>query len=633
MLNEFRTLSKTWVAKALFIVLVASFAMWGVQYVFNAPQSDTVAVVGHEKISVTEVSRDFDRQLQQARGQIDRATAVKIGYPHAILQNLIRKAAVEQKFRDLGLVGTDNSVANELRENKAFQDPITGRFDRDTYLQLLAQNNAAPRQYESDLRLEIMQSQLVGGLGAGLEAPDVLATVSARFFSEKRSLSVVTIPADGAGSVAAPSAEELQAFYDAHKQAFAIPPRRAFSFVTLTIDDFLPDITVDEAQTRTLYDQRRESLKVPEKRDILEIAAPNADVAKQIADRLRSGEEAAKITDSLKLAPPNVYKDATPDQLIAKPVADAVFAAPKGQVTDPIDGGVSWFVARVDAITPGHDQTFEEAKPALEAEIAKQAANEKLFNAYDAFERARSQGASLEDAAAQAGVPAFVYGLVDQTGAFADGLPAEPLGNMPGILEAVFATPTAGVVGDLTPLGAKGQTGENEYFVQRVDRIEPSATQPLAAVEPQVRAQYTAGKQAEALNALAETARKKLADGGAPSDAAKTIAPAAHGEISELRRDQPTATVGRELLAHAFAAKKGDVVVGPTPDGGRAIVRVDAITPGPPPTKEQLDGVRSQVSEELSQDLSGIFAQSLQNEYKPRITNQQLLDKTLGSGS
>jgi peptidyl-prolyl cis-trans isomerase D len=622
MLNQLRNLTKTWVAAFFVALLVASFAIWGVGDIFTARTPDAVAVVGKEKITIVELARDFDRELDRA--QLDRQTAIQIGIPQQVLSNLIARAAAEQHQRALGLVTTEDAIARDLRGTEAFIDPITGRFDRDTYLMMLRNAGLAPAEYERSRRLDLAQAQLGSALGSGLLAPDALAEAHARFMGETRALSVVTIPPGAAGDVAEPTPEELEAFYAEHGEAFALPPRRAISFVTLTPADFMTDVPIDEELLRQMYEERRERLRTPERRDIVELSAPDAEAAAEAARRLREGEDPAAVAAALELAPPAVHDDALPTDLLTSALADAAFAVGEGEVTEPIDAGIAWFVARVDAVTPGVEQTFEEARPALAEEVARQAADERLFEVYDAFERARLQGASLEAAAAAAGVPVFSYGPVDSTGAFADGVSAQQLAAMPEILTAAFAAPAVGTLNEL------GEVGEG-YFALRVDEIIPATTRPLAEVEAEVRAQYAITKAAEAMNALAETARARLAEGAAPSDAAAAVGSSARGEISELRRDQATAALSRELLVPVFTAATGDVLVGASGDGGRVVARVDAIKAGAADlAPEEIESARALITASINQDLTQIFQQGLQSAYRVQ-TYKAPFDQAIGA--
>jgi peptidyl-prolyl cis-trans isomerase D len=626
MLNQLRSLTKTWVAAVFVAVLVMSFAVWGVADIFTGRVSDSVARVGDQNISINRFAAEFERELnrfQQETGQtLDRATAVSLGMDRAVLGRLALNVALDLKARQLGLTASPSAVARALAEIPAFADPITGRFDSSTYYGLLQQNRMTPQEFERDLRLDLIQRQLTSTLGSGVRASDVLRTVRVRYVLETRGLSAVVIPPEAAGDIAEPTPEELATYYGEVESSFATPPRRAFTFVTLTLDDFIPDAPVDEAELEAAYEQRRNELATPERRDITEISAPDETTAQQVAERLRAGEDPQAIATALGLGAPQTYDEALPSDLLSSELADAAFAGAQGDVVGPIDGGIAWFVARVDGITAGEAQSLDDLRATLSREIASAAAGDILFDAIDAFERARSQGASIEAAASAAHIPSFSYGPVDQQGAGPEGARASVLSLYPEIVRAAFSLDAPGATSELLPLGEDG------YVMVRVDEILPAAVRPLAEVEPQVRAQYALTRRSEALDALVETARASLAGGASPTDAAAAASPSARGEVSELQRAQATPSISRELLARLFNADIGEALVGATADGGRVAVRVDSIGEADEPPPEQLETLRGTLEQELLEDLQELFVRGLQAAYPVQEHPDQIAQAT-----
>lgn len=626
MLNQLRSLTKTWVAAVFVAVLVLSFAIWGVADIFTGRVADSVARVGDQSISITRFAAEFDRELQRYQAEtgqaLDRNTAVALGMDRAILGRLALNAALDQKADALGLTASDTALARAMAEIPGFSDPITGRFDSNTYYQVLAENGFTPQQFVAELRLDLVQRQLTSAMGSGVRASDALRSVRLAYVLESRDISSVVIPADAVSEIADPSAEELEAYYADVEASFARPPRRAFTFVTLTLEDFIPDAPVDDEALEEAYALRSGELATPERRDITELSAPDEAAALQAAERLRAGEDATAVAEALGLGAPEVYDEAVPTDLLSSALATAAFAAADGDVTDPVDGGLAWFVARVDGITPGEARSLDDLRATLTREIQEAAAGDLLFDAIDAFERARGQGASIEEAAEAARIPSFSYGLVDAQGVSDAGSRASVLSLYPEIVGAAFAVQAAGVEGELTELGEDG------YFIVRADEIQSAAVRPLDEVRPQVLAQYRLSKRSEALDALAETARAALEGGSSPTDAAAETHASARGEVSELQRAQATPTLGRELLNRLFNAEVGEALTAATADGGRVAARVDAVgrTAEPPP--EQVEALRATLEEELLADLQELFIRGLQASYEIREYPDQIAQAT-----
>ena len=65
-----------------------------------------------------------------------------------------------------------------------------------------------------------------------------------------------------------------------------------------------------------------------------------------------------------------------------------------GQVA-PVQGDLGVAIVKVVSVTPGRPVTLEEVRPALEAEIRKDAAAEKVYAMTQAYDDAHQGGATL----------------------------------------------------------------------------------------------------------------------------------------------------------------------------------------------------------------------------------------------
>src|SRR5947209_20041980 len=97
MLAAIRAFAKSWVAAVPMVLLIASFALWGIRDVFHAQISDAVIVAGSHSVSSADFKREFDRaktQYEQQAGQpITTEFAVANGLDKQILQGLATREA------------------------------------------------------------------------------------------------------------------------------------------------------------------------------------------------------------------------------------------------------------------------------------------------------------------------------------------------------------------------------------------------------------------------------------------------------------------------------------------------------------------------------------------------------------
>ena len=313
--------------------------------------------------------------------------------------------------------------------------------------------------------------------------------------SEKRIAETVYIPDAIITDVPKPTAEQLNAYFDANKAKFQIPEYRAFSYVLLTVDDVMGQVTVTPEQVKQEYDARAAEFGSPEKRDVDQAMADSEDKAKKIIEVAKAGkslEDAAKevlgnADGVIKLG--SVLKKDLP----AGPLADGVFAAPQGIAPEPIKSPLGWHVVRINKIEAGKVTPFEQVKEKIESELKAQLAPDLLIKLVTDFERSLSKTQSMVASARSS---------ISRSGPSRASMPAARMRRASRsssarrrreLVQAAFATRESSESQLL-------ETPKGEYFVVRTDRVTPARIPALSEVEPKV------------VDAWQAEERRKLAD-------------------------------------------------------------------------------------------------------------------------
>src|SRR5262245_55518854 len=108
MLDVLRNAAGTWVAKALLLLLVVSFAIWGVSgKLAGSMTGNSVVTVGGTHIAPNEYRLAYDRQLailsQQFGQRITREQAASLGIDQQVLSQLVGGAVLDEQARNMGL--------------------------------------------------------------------------------------------------------------------------------------------------------------------------------------------------------------------------------------------------------------------------------------------------------------------------------------------------------------------------------------------------------------------------------------------------------------------------------------------------------------------------------------------------
>ena len=518
-MNTFRKYARFIILFILFGMLIVSFAFWGVGDMLRmGGRSAEVAHIGGTRIplygwvggasvSVNEVRDQFNRQLEGIQRQTGQRPepeqALRFGLHVRALEEVIQRAVLDYTIQQFGLVVSDDEVYAAISRNPAFAG-TGGSFDRLLFRNRLQQARISEAQYISDVRREIAANQLFGAVRPDGLAPKSLRDDIFRMEAERRIAETIYVPDAIVVDVPKPTAEQLNAYFEANKTRFQIPEFRAFSYVLMTADDVLPQVGVTADMVKQEYDARFGEFGTAEKRDVDQAMTDSEEKAKAIIAAVGGGktlEDAAKdvlgTTDGVIKLGPVTKKDLPPG-----PLADGVFGLPVGVSPAPIQSPLGWHVIRVNSITAGKAVPFEEVKDKLEKELRAQLAPDLLIKQVTDFERVLAKTQSMKQAAEDLGLKIKTYENVDARGQDAEGkqVVIGPAANE--LVQAAFATRESGESELL-------ETQRGEYFMVRTDRITPARTPALSEVEVKVIEAWQAEERRKLADARVKEALEK----------------------------------------------------------------------------------------------------------------------------
>jgi peptidyl-prolyl cis-trans isomerase D len=613
MLAAIRVFAKSWVAAVLMGVLIVSFALWGIRDVFKGRISDSVIVAGSRSISSADFKREFDRtkaQYEQQAGQpISPELAAANGLDKQILEGLATREAFSALLSKIGLRPSDKLVVGEIQKIPAFFDPVSGRFDKKAYQTRLSDNGLSVAKFEDMVRDDLAEQHFGTGLIGGLVTPRSYTAMAAVYGLENRDVAVMTLEPGAVPPPPPPTDAQLLAFMKENAAQLLRPEFRAVSIVRFSPAQAGVAGPVDQAEVLKRYNFRKDTLSKPETRTIVQIPAKDAATAAQITARLAKGEAPVAVAKSLGTAAisyPDKPQTAIPDGK----VATAAFHASPGQV-QTVQGNLGLAVVRVDGVTPGHVVTLEELRPALEAEIRKDAAASKIDALTQAYDDAHTKGASLAEAAQKAGVPVTVLPAFAKQGVDQQRQPVP--GLTPKIVDTAFGLPPGGE-SELVDAGG------GEYFALKVDKVIPPAIPPLAEIKPQLARALMMRDVATRLQAKAEDLAARVKKG----ESLEAVAASAGVKVAHMAGlNRQTAgqhpELGQEGIAAIFTGKPGDAFTsrGQT---GFVVGKIEAIRTADVDTMARaVEAERPQMTEAYLRELVGAAHTAARTKIKVRI--------------
>lgn len=577
MLAAVRAFSKSWVAIVLFMILLVAMVAWGgAGKMLEGPVSMGVVTAGSHSVSASDYETMFKRQLdaigkQQGGPPPSKEEAIKAGFHTRILQGLAEQAAFSEAISKLGISVSPKQFAEKLQEYPVFFDEVTGKFDDQKFKQLLAQNGITPATFKRDTRDEIAFNHLVSGLQAGLVAPRAYGALMAVAQFENRTFSTFLIDESKVAKPAAPTDAQLTAFMNENADRLRRPETRELSYVRFSTKALEATMPVDPAALQKLYDFKKDTMSKPEMRSLVQIPVKNAGQATQVAQRLKAGEDPAAVAKSVG-AEPVSYLDKPKSAITDRKVADAAFGLAAGAVSGAVQGDLGMSVIKILDIKPELTVGLEQARPELEKQIKHDAAQKKVYEQVEAFDKATDSGAKMADAAKTVGATVLVSAPVAANGATEAGKPPE--GATPQMIAKAFEM-AQGEQSDSV------DEGEGEYFVVRVDKVIPAALPKLDDIRAELTKAYTNREIAQAMKAKGDELIARIKKGESFEAAATSIG-ASVNHVAAIDRgaaQQQSQTYGVPVLQAVFGGVKGDVISAGAPKG-LAIVRIDDIQPG-----------------------------------------------------
>jgi peptidyl-prolyl cis-trans isomerase D len=578
-------------------VLILSFAVWGIADIFKGFGQSTLATIGKTEISTEQFRQIYTDKLQQLGRQFGRPLTMEqaraFGLDRQVLQQTIAEAALDEDARRMGLAQSDAEVMRAIYSDPNFKG-LGGNFDPARFQAAIRQYGYTEQRYLAEQRRVGLRRQIAGTISAGLEPPKLLIDALTRFQNEQRSVDYIKLDAAQAGTIEAPSPETLAAYFDEHKTQFRAPEYRKLSFVVINPEEVGKWSEVSDEDAKKVFEQRRDRIGTPEKREVQQMVFPNAEEALAARGRITSGTSFVDIAKERNLNPSDVDLGMIAKSAIIDPaIADAAFALPTGEVSQPVQGRFGVALVKIGKIEPGVTPSYESVAAEVKKEIATERARSKVAELHNKMEDERGGGASVVEAAQKLGLTAVTIEAVDRSGRMPDG---QPVGNIPRGLDVVSQAFASNVGVDNDPIQFGGG-----YVWYDVLGVTPSRERNLDEVRAQVETKWRDDQISTKLRAKATEMVGKLENGGTLAGEAATIGSKVE-TATGFRRDASLAGVPSGLITAAFRTAKDGV--GQTPGTGGSEWIVFRVTDVNVPTADAASDEVKKLKETLLRGLT-----------------------------
>ena len=575
MLESMRNAAQGLVGRAIMTVvmglIIVSFVIWGVGDMLRGFTSSTVASVGGTTITAPEFRAAYQRTLQQYQRRlkqpITNEQARAAGLDRQVLQRLLSEGALDDTAHRLGLSISDATIRGIIMTNPNFRNKA-GEFDPQLFASALRDNDLTEGMFVDELRKTAVRQFLLAALSTGATAPKVEVVAEANSDGQARAIDYFVLPASAAGEIAAPTDDQLKAFFNDRKSNYRAPEFRSADIVALEPETLANPADVSDDDAKAAYAKlagKDPRYGAPEKRTLQQILFPNDAEAQAAAAKIKAGAGFDDILKDRNMKPEDAdVGETTKDAMTDPTTAAAVFALPAGGVSDVLKTPFGPAIIRVKGITPATVKPYEEVADAVKRQVSASHAGDKIDALHDKIEDLRVAGKSLGDAAKEAGLPLVTIPAVNVQGNDPSGKPVA-MPNKAELLRAIFAS-DVGL--DEAPI----QTPDRGFVWFAVAKIDPSHERSFEEARAEVEAQWRTEQVDKALATKADDLLKQLNAGGTIADLAKSVGVEPRTATDVHREDH---SLPDTLVAAIFRQPAGGAGSAATPDG-RAIFRITA---------------------------------------------------------
>jgi peptidyl-prolyl cis-trans isomerase D len=615
MLTALRRLAGTWFARGLFLLLILSFAIWGIEDVVrNFGADSAVARVGGDKIELPEAQTAARREMGRLQRQLGSSFEVTPAMANAVsrqaVEGLVLERVQQQEAARLHLAVPQEAVRDYVFGIPAFQG-VDGRFSRPALDAFLRNNGLTEGEFLRLLRTDLERQQLTGAVRSGAAGPDALTKPLLAWERERRVADVVSVPLIDAPEPPAPEAAQLRRYHENNPDRFTAPEYRGVTLAVLSPDSVAAEIQPTDEELRAAFEAHRGDYETAEKRTVEQALLQTREAAAGIANAWRAGADFAKVEAETTAAGGQAVSLGEVDRagLPFPELAAAAFALPEGGISDPVQSPFGWHVLHVTAIAAGTTSSFDAVRDQVLAALRHERAADLAYQRANEVEDALAAGTTLAEAAPRFGLTLAEL-RIDSNGRTPEGteVPLPLAGNARDIaLRAIFAAPQ----GQQPRLAEAGQTA---LFAFEVKEITPAALRPFETVEPAVRAAFLADARRHSQE---EAAAGLLAavQGGKPLAEAAQAAGLEARRIGPFGRNpqgqNPDTLPPPELLAPIFGTAPNAATMAETIDGF-AVAQVLQVVPFDADTDPlALGQVRGQVEQSMLADLEAQYLDAL----------------------
>jgi peptidyl-prolyl cis-trans isomerase D len=483
MLQKLNEGIKGWVATVIVVAISASFLVFGVSYYLNSRSGSSATIVKVGSAVIT--NKQLQLALRREQFTRERTHGALSKRELKFLKNQVLNALIQQDVRQqaldrLGLKAPKQAVEQAIQSLPAFQQD--GRYNPDLLKVYLSNSGSTLQQLMQQVSHELVMQQLSMGISFSSAALPQAILAKYQWAEQTRRYRYVRIAPTLFRSGLKVTAEDLQAYYQAHQDDYKLPERVLIRYVTLNPQEIAKTIPLSSTEMQQYYNVNKNQFRLPATYRYAQVVVLKPEAGKSSAQQekqtqginaaLKSGSQLRVVASRFGGSVQSTSADKLNPSVLA-----LLQTMRSGQVLSeqPVQVGTLWL--QLISVKPGEVKPFAAVKSRIKAQLASQKVRTKMAPMTETLsDVSYTQSSSLEPAAKALGLvvkqSAWVTKSGDKTGFFAN----------KKLINAAFSDEVLKQGNNSMPVSL----ADGSVVVLRVKQLKKEELRPLAEVRAQV---------------------------------------------------------------------------------------------------------------------------------------------------
>lgn len=477
-------------------LLVISFITWGIGDMFKSNAS-IVAKIGRESISINEFQHALKQETHNLQQMFGDALTIEqmrsFGLVDMVLNKLISNKLLEAESKNLKLFVSNKVILDLIKKDSNFHK--NNKFNEEKFNQLLTANNITPDQYLEMLKKEFSTKILAGNFIKPYPILDQIKENVYYYNNEKRIVDLIKITVDSINKPDHFTEDELQNFYEKHKNNYQLPEYRKISYIHLNPNSFEQKITITEEELHKLYNDTINNYLIQETRDFYNFVFPNEQEAKIFQNKLKNQNFEDSLNDYK-----NTYPNKTPKNinvetnLIATEIKETIRDLNIGEISGLIKTSFGYCIIKLDNINQQKYKPLYEVKEELTLNLKQQKLDNYIIALIRSIDDDLAGGTSIQELSDKLNIAMKTTGFFDFEGSNEHKQRLDNLPTQDDFITKIFDY-------DENMEAEIIETKDHNYFVVKIEEIKPSTlmsfNQAKAIVREGLTDHYTSTKMQE----------------------------------------------------------------------------------------------------------------------------------------